>query len=143
MGKRILLLLGPNLNLIGIREKSIYGKDYAENIESDIIEYGKNLGMDVTVFQSNWEGAIIDEIHKCIFEYDGVVINPGALTHYSYAIRDAIASVKTPFIEVHMTNIYAREEFRHHSVTADVCKGQITGLGKDGYLLALDYLNNL
>lgn len=140
--KKILLLLGPNLNLVGIREKSVYGEVTAETIEKDIIEYGKNKGVEVSVFQSNWEGAIIDEIHKARTDFDAVIINPGALTHYSYAIRDAIAGVNTPFIEVHLSNIHKREEFRHKSVTAPVCVGQIAGFGAYGYKMAIDYLLN-
>lgn len=143
MSKKILLLLGPNLNLVGIREKSVYGEVTAETIEKDIIEYGKKNDFEVTVFQSNWEGAIIDEIHKARTEYDAVIINPGAFTHYSYAIRDAIAGVNVPFVEVHMSNIHKREEFRHNSVTAPVCVGQITGFGAYGYKMAIDYIKNI
>jgi len=144
MGKKVLLkvllLLGPNLNLVGIREKAIYGEASAESIEKDIIAYGKENEILVDVFQSNWEGAIIDKIHQARTAYDAVIINPGALTHYSYAIRDAIAGVSLPFIEVHMSNIHTREEFRHKSVTAPVCIGQITGFGAAGYKMALDYI---
>ena len=140
MSKKVLLLLGPNLNLVGIREKSVYGEVTAEDIEKDIIKYGKKNDFEVTVFQSNWEGAIIDEIHKARTEYNAVIINPGAFTHYSYAIRDAIAGVNVPFVEVHMSNIHKREEFRHNSVTAPVCVGQITGFGPYGYKMALDYI---
>lgn len=143
MGKNILVLFGPNLNLVGIREKGIYGKESAQSIEEDIISYAKNIGVEVKVFQSNWEGALIDEIQKTLFEFDAAIINPGALTHYSYAIRDAIASVEIPFIEVHMSNIHQREEFRHKSVTAPACVGQICGFGKEGYFMALDYLNSI
>ena len=143
MSKKVLLLLGPNLNLVGIREKSVYGEVKAEDIEKDIIKYGKKNDFEVTVFQSNWEGAIIDEIHKARTEYDAVIINPGAFTHYSYAIRDAIAGVNVPFVEVHMSNIHKREEFRHNSVTAPVCVGQITGFGSYGYKMALNYIKNM
>lgn len=143
MSKKVLLLLGPNLNLVGIREKAVYGEITAEDIEKDIIEYGKKNDFEITVFQSNWEGAIIDEIHKARTEYDAVIINPGAFTHYSYAIRDAIAGVNVPFVEVHMSNIHKREEFRHNSVTAPVCIGQITGFGSYGYKMALDYIKNM
>lgn len=143
MSKKVLLLLGPNLNLVGIRERSVYGEVTAKDIKKDIIEYGNNNGFDVTVFQSNWEGAIIDEIHKARTEYDAVIINPGAFTHYSYAIRDAIVGVNVPFVEVHMSNIHKREEFRHNSVTAPVCVGQITGFGSYGYKMALDYIKNM
>ena len=142
MNKKILLLLGPNLNLVGIREKNIYGTVTAETIENDIKSYGKRVGAEITVFQSNWEGAIIDEIHKARTEYDAVIINPGAFTHYSYAIHDAIKGVDIPFIEVHMSNIHQREEFRHKSVTAPACVGQIAGFGAYGYKMALDFLMN-
>ncbi|HHZ05713.1 MAG TPA: type II 3-dehydroquinate dehydratase [Clostridiales bacterium] len=140
MSKKVLLLLGPNLNLVGVRETGIYGVETAETIKEEVIAYGKTLNIAVTVFQSNWEGALIDEIHKSRLEYDGVIINPGALTHYSYSLRDAIAGVNVPFVEVHMSNIHKREEFRHTSVTAPVCVGQITGFGKNGYLMALNYI---
>lgn len=143
MSKKVLLLLGPNLNLVGIREKSVYGEETAKSIENEVVEYGKTNDIAVTVFQSNWEGALIDEIHKSINCYDAVIINPGALTHYSYAIHDAIAGVNVPFIEVHMSNIHKREEFRHKSVTAPACIGQIAGFGKNGYFMALDYIKFL
>ncbi|MEE0060976.1 MAG: type II 3-dehydroquinate dehydratase [Acutalibacteraceae bacterium] len=139
--KKVLLLLGPNLNMVGIREKSVYGEETAETIEKDIIAYGKSMDIAVDVYQSNYEGAIIDQIHNSRLEYDAVIINPGALTHYSYAVRDAISSVSTvPFFEVHMSNIHKREEFRHKSVTAPVCIGQICGFGAYGYKLALNYI---
>ena len=142
MKKKILLLLGANLNLVGIREKNIYGTVTAETIENDIKSYGKSIGCEVSVFQSNWEGAIIDEIQKARTEYDAVIINPGAFTHYSYAIHDAIKGVNIPFVEVHMSNIHQREEFRHKSVTAPACVGQIAGFGAYGYKMALDFLMN-
>lgn len=142
--KKVLLLLGPNLNMVGIREKSIYGDETAETIEKDIIAYGKAFDIDVTVYQSNYEGAIIDQIHNSRLEYNAVIINPGALTHYSYAVRDAIASVSTiPFFEVHMSNIHKREEFRHKSVTAPVCVGQISGFGSYGYKMALNFIKDM
>ncbi|MEE1076088.1 MAG: type II 3-dehydroquinate dehydratase [Acutalibacteraceae bacterium] len=142
--KKVLLLLGPNLNMVGIREKSIYGEETAETIEKDIIAYGKTLDIDVTVYQSNYEGAIIDQIHNSRLEYNAVIINPGALTHYSYAVRDAIASVSAiPFFEVHMSNIHKREEFRHKSVTAPVCVGQISGFGSYGYKMALNFIKDM
>ena len=142
--KKVLLLLGPNLNMVGIREKSIYGEETAESIEKDIIAYGKSIDIDVAVYQSNYEGAIIDQIQNSRLEYNAVIINPGALTHYSYAVRDAIASVSTiPFFEVHMSNIHKREEFRHKSVIAAVCAGQICGFGKNSYFLAVNALKDL
>lgn len=143
MNKKVLLLLGPNLNLVGIREKEIYGETAADAIEQSVVAYGKEIGIEVDVYQSNWEGAIIDKIHEARTKYDAVIINPGALTHYSYAIRDAIAGVSIPFIEVHMSNIHTREEFRHKSVTAPVCVGQIAGLGAKGYNMALDYIKTV
>lgn len=143
MNKKVLLLLGPNLNLVGIREKEIYGETAADAIEQSVVAYGKEIGIEVDVYQSNWEGAIIDKIHEARIKYDAVIINPGALTHYSYAIRDAIAGVSIPFIEVHMSNIHTREEFRHKSVTAPVCVGQIAGFGAKGYNMALDYIKTV
>lgn len=143
MNKKVLLLLGPNLNLVGIREKEIYGETAADAIEQSVVAYGKEMGIEVDVYQSNWEGAIIDKIHEARTKYDAVIINPGALTHYSYAIRDAIAGVSIPFIEVHMSNIHTREEFRHKSVTAPVCVGQIAGFGAKGYNMALDYIKTV
>lgn len=143
MNKKVLLLLGPNLNLVGIREKKIYGETAADAIEQSVVAYGKEIGIEVDVYQSNWEGAIIDKIHEARTKYDAVIINPGALTHYSYAIRDAIAGVSIPFIEVHMSNIHTREEFRHKSVTAPVCVGQIAGFGAKGYNMALDYIKTV
>ncbi|GHU83087.1 3-dehydroquinate dehydratase [Clostridia bacterium] len=140
MGKKILVLLGPNLNLVGHREKGIYGTASAQSIQEDIVAYAKTKNIEADIFQSNWEGALIDEIHKAPSTYSGAIINPGAFTHYSYALRDAIAGVDIPFVEVHMSNIHAREEFRHTSVTAPVCVGQIAGFGKNGYFLAIDFL---
>lgn len=141
--KKVLVLLGPNLNMVGIREKGVYGDETAESINSQILERAKQLGYECDIFQSNHEGDLIDRIHEAHERYDGVVINAGALTHYSYALRDAIASVHIPFVEVHMSNIYAREEFRHHSVISPVCVGQIAGFGKNSYFLALSALSDL
>lgn len=138
--KKILFLLGPNLNMVGIREKGIYGTETAENIEEQVRQYAEQLGWSCAVFQSNHEGDLIDQIHSARDLYDGVVLNAGALTHYSYALRDAIASVSIPVVETHMSNIHAREEFRHTSVIAPVCMGQISGFGKDSYFLALQAL---
>lgn len=143
MRKKVLVLLGPNLNMIGVREKSIYGVETAKSIEMQILSYADNIGIDAEVFQSNWEGALIDKIHEAKDNFDGVVINAGALTHYSYAIRDAISAVRIPFVEVHMSNIYAREEFRCKSVISDVCAGQIVGFGKNGYFLGFEALKDL
>ena len=138
---KILVLLGPNLNMVGIREKGIYGEETAESIERELKKYAEDKGLELDVFQSNSEGALIDKIHSSLGKYDGVVINAGAYTHYSYAIRDAIASVKSvPFVEVHMSNIHAREEFRHKSVIAPECAGQIAGFGKNVYFLGIEAL---
>jgi 3-dehydroquinate dehydratase-2 len=141
--KKVLVLMGPNLNLVGVREKGIYGDEAAESINLQIEDYAKQLGYECEVYQSNHEGDLIDRIHGARERYNGVVINAGALTHYSYALRDAIASVCIPFIEVHMSNIYAREEFRHKSVISAVCVGQIAGFGKNSYFLALSALKDL
>ena len=121
--KKILVILGPNLNMVGVREKGIYGEETASDIEKQIISYAESNSFSAEVFQSNHEGDLIDKIHSAKGNFDGVVINAGALTHYSYALRDAIACVKIPFVEVHMSNIHAREEFRHTSVIAPVCVG--------------------
>ncbi len=141
--KKILVLLGPNLNLVGVREKGIYGTETAEDINNEIIAYAEEKGYSCDVFQSNHEGVLIDNIHAARGVYDAVIINAGALTHYSYALRDAIAGVNLPFVEVHMSNIHAREEFRHKSVIAPVCKGQICGFGKTSYILAIEALKDL
>lgn len=141
--KKILVLLGPNLNMVGVREKGIYGTESAEDIQNQIIAFSKDNGFNADVYQSNHEGYLIDKIHQAKDVYSGVVINAGALTHYSYALRDAIAAVKIPFVEVHMSNIHAREEFRHTSVIAPVCAGQIAGFGKNSYFLAITALKDL
>lgn len=137
MSKKILVIQGPNLNLLGEREPGIYGSDTFESINNEIVLLGKSFDIECKIFQSNYEGAIIDEIHNARKEFSGIIMNPGAFTHYSYAIRDAISAVKLPCIEVHISNVHAREEFRSKSVIAPVCLGQIAGLGKNGYLLAL------
>lgn len=141
--KKVLVILGPNLNMVGVREKGVYGTETAESINQQIMEKAKSLDFECDIFQSNHEGDLIDKIHSALGVYDGVVINAGALTHYSYALRDAIASVNIPFVEVHMSNIHKREEFRHHSVIAPVCVGQIAGLGKLVYFLGLEALKEL
>lgn len=141
--KKALVILGPNLNMVGVREKGIYGTETAETINNDILSYAKENGFECEIYQSNHEGDIIDKIHSALNKFDGVIINAGALTHYSYALRDAIACLNIPFIEVHMSNIHAREEFRHTSVIAPVCKGQICGFGKIGYLLAFNALKEM
>ena len=141
--KKVLVLLGPNLNMVGVREKGVYGDETAESINLQIMEEAKKHNYECEIFQSNWEGALIDKIHGAKGVYDGVVINDGALPHYSYALRDATACVRIPFVEVHMSNIHAREEFRHTSVIAPVCAGQIAGFGKQSYFLALSALESL
>lgn len=141
--KKILVLLGPNLNMVGVREKGVYGTETAESINNQVLFYANEKGFDCEIYQSNHEGQLIDKIHDALANFDAAVINAGALTHYSYALRDAIASVNIPFIEVHMSNIHAREEFRDKSVIAPVCKGQIAGFGKLSYLLAIDALKDM
>lgn len=141
--KKVLVILGPNLNMVGVREKGVYGDETAESINLQVEETAKKLGYDCDIFQSNHEGTILDKIHAAHGVYNGIVINAGALTHYSYALRDAIACVRIPFVETHMSNIYAREEFRHESVIAPVCAGQISGFGKNSYFLALAALKDL
>jgi 3-dehydroquinate dehydratase-2 len=136
--KKILVLLGPNLNMVGIRERGIYGTESAKSIEEDIYAQAAARNLGCEVYQSNYEGALIDRIQQSMTdEFDGIILNAGALTHYSYAIRDAIAAVRVPCVEVHMSNIYAREEFRHKSLTASACRGQIVGFGFYGYIMAL------
>ena len=139
---KILVINGANLNMLGKREPEVYGGGTLEQINSEIKEKAAGLGIDIGFMQSSAEGDIINYIHAAQTDgHDGIILNAGAFTHYSYAIRDAVSSVDTPVIEVHLTNIYAREEFRHKSVIADVCIGQITGFGKFSYILALEYFN--
>lgn len=135
---KVLILHGPNLNRLGKREVGVYGKLALDEMNQRLVKYGKTLGLEVDIAQSNHEGVLIDHIHQAEEAYDVVIMNPGAYTHYSYAIRDAIASVEIPVYEVHLSNIHARESFREKSVTAPVCQGQIVGLGVESYELALD-----
>lgn len=138
---KIMLINGVNLNFLGIREKNIYGNKDFETICNEIKEYADEKGVDITLFQSNCEGAIVDQLQKAYIEnYDGVIINPGAYTHYSYAIYDAIKSIGIPCIEVHLSNIFEREDFRKNCVTTPACADQIYGLGDKGYLVAIDRL---
>ncbi len=139
---KIMIINGVNLNFVGIREKNIYGDKSFESLCNGIKEYATQKGVEVTLFQSNCEGEIVDALQKAYFEgYDGVIINPGAYTHYSYAIYDAIKSISIPCIEVHMSNVHAREDFRKIGVTTAACKGQISGFGENSYKLAIDSLS--
>lgn len=143
MTLQILLMNGPNLNTLGTREPAIYGSTTLAQIAEMLRKRGEELGASVEAFQSNHEGALIDCIQQRGPQTDGIILNPGALTHYSIALRDAVAGAKIPTIEVHLSNIYAREEFRHHSVIAPIARGHIVGVGWRGYLLALEALVEL
>lgn len=141
--KKILVIHGPNLNLLGKREVDIYGKITLETINSELSKTAEDFGVKIEPFQSNHEGEIVDKIGQSSGEFSGILINPAAYTHTSVAIRDAIASVSVPTVEVHISNIYAREEFRHTSLIAPVAKGQISGFGLNSYLLGLRALIGL
>jgi len=136
----ILVINGPNLNLLGTREPEIYGTDTLEELMMWLETSQQGSNHYFKFFQSNHEGEIIDQLHSNIKEVDGIIINPGAFTHYSYAIRDAVTAIGVPTVEVHLSNIYQREEFRKISVLKDVCIGQFSGKGKNGYLEALRLL---
>jgi 3-dehydroquinate dehydratase-2 len=136
---KILVINGANLNMLGKREPEIYGGETLEEIEKAIEDKAHDLGIEAYFAHSNIEGELVNLIQDSQNQYDRIILNAGAFTHYSYAIRDAISSVDTPVVEVHISNIYAREDFRHKSVLASVCAGQISGLGKYGYILALEY----
>lgn len=139
---KFLVINGPNLNMLGTREPEKYGTATLSDIEKEISAHAKEKGVDVDFFQSNIEGEIVTAIQKTKGVYDGIIINPAAYTHTSVALRDAILAVEVPAVEIHLSNIHTREEFRHHSYTAPVCVGQITGFGKFGYIMALDAIIN-
>ena len=140
---KLMVINGPNLNMLGIREKKIYGAKSFKEVEEYIKNEGEKRKVDITLFQSNIEGEIINAIQRAYFEnFDGIIINPGAYTHYSYAIYDAIKSVSIDTVEVHLSNVQNRDEFRKTSVTAAACVGQISGFGEFGYVLAMEALLN-
>lgn len=134
---RILVIHGPNLNLLGTRETGVYGTETLESVNDRCRNVAEQLGVDLEIVQSNSEGDIVDHIQRAANGAAGIVINPGAYTHYSYAIRDALAAVNIPSVEVHLSNIHAREEFRKHSVTAAATVGQICGFGSESYTLGI------
>ena len=136
--KKILLINGANLNMLGIREPEKYGNKTLKDIENNLIAKGKELGVEVDTYQSNIEGEIVEKIQQALGNYDGILINAGGYTHTSVVIRDAIAATQIPTIEVHMTNIHAREEFRHTSLLSGVCKAIVAGFGENSYILALE-----
>jgi 3-dehydroquinate dehydratase-2 len=142
---KVLVIHGPNLNLLGKREPGIYGITTLAEINTLLVKEGERLGVSVSCFQSNHEGALVDQIQQAVDHYQGIVINAGAYTHTSVALRDALSGVKLPTVEVHLSNIYQREAFRHHSYIAPVAIGQISGFGVDSYRLGLyalvNYLN--
>ena len=141
---KILVINGPNLNLLGVREPHIYGTRTLSDINAYILDEAKKLGIECEFYQSNCEGELITAVHSVLGDdYAGCVINAAAYTHYSYALRDAISSVNKPFIEVHMSNVHSREEFRHTSVISPVCKGIIAGFGEESYVLAVKALADI
>ncbi len=137
---KILVMNGPNLNLLGEREPSVYGDNSLSAINERLKAEAEKNGAEIEFYQSNCEGELIDRLHNARSEFDSVILNAGAYTHYSYAIRDAIAAIKIPVVEVHLSNVHAREEFRHNSVISAVCKGTIAGFGEQSYFMALYYL---
>ena len=139
---KILVINGPNLNMLGEREKDNYGEVTLDSINQELSELALSLGTEIEFFQSNTEGAIVDKTQSAKGVFDGIIINPAAYTHTSIALRDALLAVKIPAVEVHLSNIHSREEFRHNSFTAPVCIGQIAGFRKDSYLLALRAIVN-
>ena len=142
--KKILVINGPNLNMLGKREPEIYGSLSLDQINDELLQLALPLGLEIDFFQSNHEGAIIDKIHDAFSEdIDGIIINPGALTHTSVALRDALLLLPCPIVEIHLSNIYKREAFRHKSMLADIVTGQISGFGSYGYQMALNAMVNL
>ena len=142
--KKILVINGPNLNMLGKREPEIYGSLSLDQINDELLQLALPLGLEIDFFQSNHEGAIIDKIHDAFSEdIDGIIINPGALTHTSIALRDALLLLSCPIVEIHLSNIYKRETFRHKSMLADIVTGQISGFGDYGYQMALNAMANL
>ena len=138
----ILIINGPNINMLGVREPEQYGSKSYKDIEMELHEYSFELGVNIEIYQSNCEGEIVDKIQYALGNFDGIVINAGAYTNTSVAIRDALLAVKIPTVEIHISNIYRREEFRHESMFADVCVGQICGFKIDSYKLGLQGLVN-
>jgi len=134
---KIVVIQGPNLNMLGMREQNIYGPMKLDDIHAQMQDVAKQNGAEIEFFQSNLEGEIVDRLQECLGDADGIIINPAAYTHTSIAIRDAIAAIQIPTVEVHLSNIHQREEFRHISLTAPVCAGQIVGFGPFGYHLAM------
>ena len=140
---KILVLHGPNLNLLGTREPEVYGSMTLDDINNKLVELGKELNVVIKCIQSNHEGALVDALHEARTSMDGVIFNPGGYTHTSIALRDAVSAIQIPVIEVHLSNVYAREEFRHTSMLSAVCKGKIVGLGWRSYTLGLRALVDL
>lgn len=136
---KLLIVNGPNLNALGKREVNIYGSETLEDLEKQWVAHGNNCGVSIEVFQSNSEGEIIDYLYKMKDSVDGIILNPGALTHYSYALRDCISAIEKDVLEVHLSNVDNREEFRKISVITPVASGKISGLGKEGYILAINF----
>jgi 3-dehydroquinate dehydratase II len=143
MRKKILVIHGPNLNLLGVREPEVYGAQTLDAVNGEIMDLGRRLELDVDIFQSNHEGEIVETIQNARGLHHGLILNAAAYTHTSIAIRDAVALLDIPVVEVHLSNIYKREPFRHHSLLADVVTGQITGFGGMGYLLGIHALSGL
>tara|TARA_A100000164_G_scaffold326167_1_gene311689 strand:+ start:88 stop:528 length:441 start_codon:yes stop_codon:yes gene_type:complete len=143
MKNKIIVINGPNLNLLGEREKEKYGSISLKNIEADCLKYAEKNNIEVIFFQSNVEGEIINTIQDARNKYNGIIINAGGYTHTSVSIRDALAIIKVPIIELHITNIYKREKFRHNSLISSLATGIICGLGEKGYIMALEAINNI